>query len=279
MKEIDKIALIYLKDGKILSTLSKGKDTYYIPGGKREGNESDIETLIRECKEELTIDIVQDSVKYYGTFEAQAHGKVEGILVRMICYTAEFKGEIKPSSEIQEIRWLDYGNLNKISPVDKLIFKDLYEKELLGKNIMIQGKDYIGVGCGAFIVNDNNELLLQLRNKAPEKEYWCIPGGRVELFEKMEDTVKREVMEETGVEIEIIDLLGICNHIVENENVHWMSPSFLCKIVKGVPEIKEPTKHLDLKWFKLDNLPEKLTITTKVAVDNYNKYIEKKVGK
>ena len=38
MKEIDKIAFIYLKDKKILSTLSKGKDAYYIPGGKRDGN-------------------------------------------------------------------------------------------------------------------------------------------------------------------------------------------------------------------------------------------------
>lgn len=275
MKEIDKIALIYLKNGKILSTLSKGKDTYYIPGGKREGNESDIETLVRECKEELTVNIMENTIKYYGTFEAQAHGKAEGVLVRMTCYTAEFKGEIKPNSEIQEIRWLDYSNLDNISPVDKLIFTDLYEKKLLGKNIMIQGKDYIGVGCGAFIVNENNEVLLQLRNKAPEKEYWSIPGGRVELFEKMEEAVKREVKEETGVEIEIIDLLGICNHIVESENVHWMSPSFLCRIIKGVPEIKEPTKHLDLKWFKMDNLPEKLTITTKVAVDNYNKYISK----
>ncbi len=35
MKEIDKIALIYVKDGQILSTLSKGKDTYYLPCGKR----------------------------------------------------------------------------------------------------------------------------------------------------------------------------------------------------------------------------------------------------
>lgn len=41
MKEIDKIAFIYLKNGKILSTLSKGKDAYYIPGGKREGSETD----------------------------------------------------------------------------------------------------------------------------------------------------------------------------------------------------------------------------------------------
>lgn len=131
MKEIDKIAFIYLKDGKILSTLSKGKDTYYIPGGKRENGESDEETLIRECKEELTIDIKRNSIKYYGTFEAQAHGKSEGVLVKMTCYTADFDGNLEASSEIQEIRWLDYNDLDKISPVDKLIFADLYEKGLL----------------------------------------------------------------------------------------------------------------------------------------------------
>lgn len=131
MKEIDKVAFIYLKDGKILSTLSKGKDTYYIPGGKREGEETDIQTLVREIKEELTVDIILDTVKYYGTFEAQAHGKTEGILVRMTCYTSDFFGELIPSSEIKEIRWLTYKDLDIISPVDKLIFKDLYDKGLL----------------------------------------------------------------------------------------------------------------------------------------------------
>ena len=127
MKIIDKIALIYIKDGKILSTLSKGKDTYYLPGGKRENNETDEETLIRECKEELTIDINKDTIKYYGTFEAQAHGKSEGILVKMTCYTAEFNGEIKSSSEIQEVTWLNYCDMDKISPVDKIIFEDLHK--------------------------------------------------------------------------------------------------------------------------------------------------------
>ena len=132
MKEIDKIAFIYLKNGKILSTLSEGKDTYYIPGGKRENNETDEETLIRECKEELTIDIHKDTIKYYGTFKAQAHGKAEGVIVKMTCYTAEFNGTLKPNSEIIEIKWLDYSNLNvNISPVDKLIFKDLYDKKLI----------------------------------------------------------------------------------------------------------------------------------------------------
>lgn len=131
MKEIDKIALLYLKDGKILSTLSKGKDTYYIPGGKREQGETDEETLIRECKEELSIDIKKDTIKYYGTFSAQAHGKSEGILVKMTCYMADFDGKLKASSEIQEIRWLNYSDLDKISPVDKLIFEDLHNKNYL----------------------------------------------------------------------------------------------------------------------------------------------------
>ena len=133
MKEIDKIAFIYLKNGKILSSLSKGKDTYYIPGGKRENNETDEETLIRECKEELSIEIKRDTLKYYGTFKAQAHGKAEGVIVKMTCYMADFEGELKANSEIQELKWLDYSNLNvKISPVDQLIFEDLYNNKLIG---------------------------------------------------------------------------------------------------------------------------------------------------
>lgn len=128
MKEIDKIAFLYFRNKKILSTLSKGKDTYYIPGGKRQNNETDKETLIRECKEELTINIKPDTIKYYGTFQAQAHGKAEGIIVKMTCYMAEFEGELKADNEIQEITWLDYKDVEKVSPVDKLIFKDLLDK-------------------------------------------------------------------------------------------------------------------------------------------------------
>ena len=131
MKEIDKIALLYCRDGKVLSTLSKGKDAYYFPGGKREGNETDIETLKREIKEELSVEIKDETIKYYGTFEAQAHGKAEGILVRMTCYTAEWYGELAPSSEIKEIKWLSYSDIETVSPVDKLIFEDLKSKKLL----------------------------------------------------------------------------------------------------------------------------------------------------
>ena len=131
MVVIDKVAFLYLQDGKILSTRSKGKDKYYIPGGKREAGESDIETLVREVKEELSVDIIESSAKLYGVFEAQTHGKAEGVIVKMTCYTAEFIGELKADSEIAEIVWLTTADMQAVSPVDKLIFADLKQKGLL----------------------------------------------------------------------------------------------------------------------------------------------------
>ena len=131
MAVIDKVAFLYLQNGKILSTRSKGKDKYYIPGGKREAGESDIETLVREVKEELSVDIIESSAKLYGVFEAQAHGKAEGVIVKMTCYTAEFIGELKADSEIAEIVWLTTADMEAVSPVDKLIFADLKQKGLL----------------------------------------------------------------------------------------------------------------------------------------------------
>ncbi len=94
--EIDKIALIKLKDGQVLSTRSKGKINYYFPGGKREAGESDEQTLTREIREELSVEIIPDSFEYIGTFKAQSDGMKDGILVKMTCYSADFNGTIKP---------------------------------------------------------------------------------------------------------------------------------------------------------------------------------------
>jgi ADP-ribose pyrophosphatase YjhB (NUDIX family) len=139
---------------------------------------------------------------------------------------------------------------------------------------MIAGKDYIGVGCGAFILNENNELLLHKRSKSPEIGYWSIPGGKVEMFEKFEDAVKREIKEETDLDIEIIRLNGICDHIVDIEGedkVHWITPSYVCRVAGGIAKIMEPTKHSEMGWFSLSNLPDKLTIPTKKAVADFNR--------
>ena len=128
---IDKLAYIFIQDGKILVSLSKGKDTWYIPGGKREAGESDQEALIREVEEELTVNLIFDTIKKYGVFEAQAHGKPEGTIVRMTCYTADFKGRLTPSAEIEKLNFFEYSRKLETSPVDHLIFDDLKKKGLI----------------------------------------------------------------------------------------------------------------------------------------------------
>ncbi|MGX1754278.1 NUDIX hydrolase [Sphingobacterium sp. NPDC055346] len=132
MKMIDKLAWIEIKNGKILSTKSYGKEKYYIPGGKREDGESDIQALTREISEELQVQLIPESIRYMGTFEAQADSHPEGILVKMTCYRAEYTGELKASAEIERMEWLNYSDLDSVSAVDKIIFKQLKEQgELL----------------------------------------------------------------------------------------------------------------------------------------------------
>jgi 8-oxo-dGTP pyrophosphatase MutT (NUDIX family) len=130
---IEKSAWIHIVDRKILCTLSKGKDTYYLPGGKREPGESESEALIREIKEELSVDLIPETVQPLGEFSAQAHGKPEGTLVHMSCFTADYRGELKPASEIATMVWFTYRDKEKCSQVDKLIFNWLYERGLLGE--------------------------------------------------------------------------------------------------------------------------------------------------
>lgn len=130
-KIIDKIAWIHTKDGKILSTLSKGKSTYYIPGGKREGFESDHETLIREIKEELNVDIVLDTVEYLGVYEAQSDGDAEGVRIIMTSYIGDYVGELKASSEIDRFEWHTMSDIKKVSAVDKIIYLDLFSRGLI----------------------------------------------------------------------------------------------------------------------------------------------------
>lgn len=128
---IDKLAYVHLKDKRVLMTMSKGKDTWYIPGGKRDEGETDYEALVREMKEETTVDIIPETIRYHGSFTAQAHGKPKGVLVRMTCYTGEFEGELRPNEEIERVDYKGSEIYESLAPVDKLIFDDLKNRNLI----------------------------------------------------------------------------------------------------------------------------------------------------
>ena len=104
MKKIYKAALALIRDNKVLMARNYNRDKYYIPGGTIEGNEDDITTLIREIKEELSVDVIQNTIKSLGTYEDVAYGHTD-FIVQIRLYLGEVLGELKPSNEVEELGW------------------------------------------------------------------------------------------------------------------------------------------------------------------------------
>lgn len=137
-------------------------------------------------------------------------------------------------------------------------------------NNMKRGKDYIGVGCGAFIIDESEtKILLLRRKKDPEAGFWSIPGGAVEFGETFEAAVSREILEETGLKIKVLSLLSLTDHIFPENGVHWITPSYLATVVGGELQNLEPEKQDALEWFDLNHLPEKLAMPTLNALRRY----------
>ena len=124
----DKVALVYVKDDKVLVALNRGNDTWFLPGGHREARETDEQTLIREIEEELAVDIHPETVKHFDTFEAQAHGSPTGSVARVVCHFAAFDGEPVASSEIAEIAFISYAPRQRTSEPTKLALDKLKEQ-------------------------------------------------------------------------------------------------------------------------------------------------------
>lgn len=89
---------------------------------------------------------------------------------------------------------------------------------------MRRGVDYIGVAVGALIVNEKGEVFLTKRGKQAKNErgFWEAPGGSVEFGEKLKDAVKREMKEEYGVDIVIIEQFPAEDHLIPKEKQHWV---------------------------------------------------------
>ena len=136
---------------------------------------------------------------------------------------------------------------------------------------MIAGRDYIGVGVGAMVFNQENQVFLSKRGPKAKNESGCweFPGGSVEFGETLTRAIKREFMEEYGMEIEIVELLDVSDHIIAKEHQHWVSPTFLARHTGGEPRIIEPEKCTGIGWVPLSALPQPLSLVTQDDVRNY----------
>ena len=143
---------------------------------------------------------------------------------------------------------------------------------------MIRGVDYIGVGVGAIIVNDDGYIFLARRgpNAKNERGLWEFPGGSVEFGETLSQALQREMLEEYGIEIIVGELVDVVDHILPKEKQHWVSPTYICKIKSGVPKIQEPKKCVDIQWFDVHQAPNELTQITRINLEHYIELMNKK---
>lgn len=88
------------------------------------------------------------------------------------------------------------------------------------------------VGVGAIIFREDRVLLVQ-RGREPAKGEWSLPGGLVELGEGLHDAVRREVLEEVGLRVEVLDLVVVLDRVIFDEEgkiqYHYVLLDFICK--------------------------------------------------
>jgi len=104
------------------------------------------------------------------------------------------------------------------------------------------------VGVGAVVVDEGRVLLVR-RGREPLKGQWSLPGGMLELGESLTAGVAREVLEETGLNvepIELIELLDRIHHEEERVRFHYVIADYLCRVTGGILQAASDAD--DVRW-------------------------------
>jgi ADP-ribose pyrophosphatase len=122
------------------------------------------------------------------------------------------------------------------------------------------------VGVGAIVIKDGRVLLVR-RGVEPSKGLWAIPGGTLKLGETMQECATREILEETGVSINVKDCAYVFDYIERDDDrkikFHFAIVDFSADYVSGEP--KGADDALEARWFSAEDLQ-----TMPVAVNTMN---------
>ena len=131
---------------------------------------------------------------------------------------------------------------------------------------------FSGKTAAAIIEFPNNKILLIKRGTRVFRGYWALPGGRAEPRETVEETVVREVKEETGLNVEILKKIGEYHEKGVNGGIEYnYSPT--CFLVKPKTDkiIRQEEEIEKIELFDIDNIPERLAFKHSKMIEDYKK--------
>ncbi len=120
-------------------------------------------------------------------------------------------------------------------------------------------KPNIKIGCEAYIIRDG-KLLLGKRGNVYGSGTWALPGGHLELMERADECIVRELKEEMGLTVDAaqITLLALSDDLQPENNIHYLHITFSVDIGSEEPEILEPEACQEWRWFPVDSIPENI---------------------
>ncbi|MGH7130352.1 MAG: NUDIX domain-containing protein [Phycisphaerales bacterium] len=132
--------------------------------------------------------------------------------------------------------------------------------------------DYIKTAAAAIVVGDDGRILLEKRS---DNGYWGLPAGALDKGETIAQTCVREVLEETGLAVHIERLLGVYSDPAIGQLIRYpdgvvaqvVAAVFICRPTGGTLAMSDEST--DLQWFDPRSLPEPMTPSHRVRIDDY----------
>lgn len=122
------------------------------------------------------------------------------------------------------------------------------------------------VGIGIMIM-DNDKVLLGKRKKCYGEDTWSFPGGHLEFGESLIEAAKREVKEETGLDVDELEFISLNNDIMYGR--HAVTIGFKANKFFGEVKSSEPDKFNEINWVNINELPSPLLDSTEKMIKAY----------